>query len=88
MASAGCTALALCPQHDVVAVDINPVQLEYARMRMAGMPCQRGTAERLMAFGRFFGSCVGWSRRRVLEFLDLAEVTEQMRFGLSLSERF
>ncbi len=54
IASAGCTAMTLAPRHEVVAVDINPVQLAYAERRFAGEPGVRGTAERVMAFGRSF----------------------------------
>ena len=36
IASAGDTALALAERHPVVAVDINPVQLAYARSRLGG----------------------------------------------------
>ena len=35
IASAGCTAMKLAPRHEVVAVDINPVQLAYAERRFA-----------------------------------------------------
>ena len=48
IASAGCTALALAGHHEVVACDINPVQLEYARRRLAGAPIESGAAERVM----------------------------------------
>jgi hypothetical protein len=36
IASAGCTAIALAAGHEVVAVDINAVQLAYAQRRFAG----------------------------------------------------
>src|SRR5687767_14536666 len=50
IASAGCTARSLAARgHDVVAVDINPIQLAYARRRLAGQPAEVGTAERVMA---------------------------------------
>ena len=32
IASAGCTAMKLAPDHEVVAVDINPIQLAYAEV--------------------------------------------------------
>jgi S-adenosylmethionine:diacylglycerol 3-amino-3-carboxypropyl transferase len=41
IASAGCTAMHLSPRHDVVAVDINPVQLAYAKSRIEGAPMVR-----------------------------------------------
>jgi uncharacterized protein DUF3419 len=77
IASAGCTAMKLAPRHEVVAVDINPVQLAYAERRFAGMPGGRGTAERIMAFGRGFAPLVGWWPSRVREFLDLDDPAEQ-----------
>ena len=42
IASAGATALALADRHDVVACDINPVQLAYAERRAAGRPAGNG----------------------------------------------
>jgi hypothetical protein len=58
IASAGCTAMKLAPQHDAVAVDINPVQLAYAERRFDGDPGVRGRAERIM------NSCVSSVRWR------------------------
>jgi len=81
IASAGCTAMRLAPRHDeVVAVDINPVQLAYARQRLDGEPAVRGRAERVMDLARFFAPLAGWSRRRVDAFLDLDDPEEQRRF--------
>jgi S-adenosylmethionine:diacylglycerol 3-amino-3-carboxypropyl transferase len=80
IASAGCTAMQLAPHHEVVAVDINPDQLAYAAQRLAGMPPVRGTAERVMAFGRTFAPLVGWSARRLRTFLDLDDPAEQLGF--------
>jgi S-adenosylmethionine:diacylglycerol 3-amino-3-carboxypropyl transferase len=80
IASAGCTAMKLASRHEVVAVDINPDQLRYAAQRIAGMPAVRGTAERVMAFGRTFAPLVGWSSRRVEAFLDLDDPVEQLAF--------
>lgn len=80
IASAGCTALQLARDHEVVAVDINPVQLAYARDRIAGAPAVRGTAERVMGIGRALAPLVGWSSARVHEFLELAEPTQQVAF--------
>jgi S-adenosylmethionine:diacylglycerol 3-amino-3-carboxypropyl transferase len=78
IASAGGTAMQLAPHHDVVAVDINPVQLNYAASRLAGDPPIRGVAERIMAFGRLFASLVGWSSSRLREFLELEDPAEQL----------
>jgi hypothetical protein len=80
IASAGCTAMALAPQHDVVAVDINPVQLDYAARRFAGDPGGRGAAERVMAFGRALGPIAGWWPSRVEAFLDLDDPGEQIAY--------
>lgn len=80
IASAGCTAMTLAPHHEVVAVDINPVQLAYAGRRIAGDPGCRGRAERIMDFMRRFGPLAGWRRSRVQSFLDLDEPGEQSEF--------
>lgn len=80
IASAGCTALQLARDHEVVAVDINPVQLAYARERIAGAPPIRGTVERVMGIGRTLAPLVGWSSSRVQEFLDLADPAAQVAY--------
>ena len=80
IASAGCTAMRLAPHHEVVAVDINPVQLIYAERRFDGDPGFRGKAERIMDFMRFFGPLAGWWPSRVRTFLDLDEPDEQMEY--------
>jgi hypothetical protein len=80
IASAGCTAMALAARHDVTAVDINPVQLDYAQARVAGAPMRIGSAERLVAFGRSLLAPFGW-RRGVLEaFLALEAPDAQRAF--------
>ena len=80
IASAGCTAMKLAPRHQVVAVDINPIQLAYAQRRFEGDPGFRGRAERVMDFMRFFGPLAGWSTSRVHAFLDLEDPEQQMQF--------
>ena len=80
IASAGCTAMALSPRHEVVAADINPVQVAYARRRFLGEPGDRGAAERMMALARGFVPLVGWSPPRVREFLEFADTAEQMAY--------
>jgi S-adenosylmethionine:diacylglycerol 3-amino-3-carboxypropyl transferase len=80
IASAGCTAMKLAPHHEVVAVDINPVQLAYAERRFDGDPGFRGRAERVMDFMRFFGPLAGWWPSRVRAFLELSNPIEQMRY--------
>jgi S-adenosylmethionine:diacylglycerol 3-amino-3-carboxypropyl transferase len=80
IASAGDTALRLAEQHEVVACDINPVQLAYAERRARGGPLETGEAERIMAFARFFMPLVGWRAEVVHAFLSLSDVAEQMTF--------
>ncbi len=80
IASAGCTAMALAPHHEVVAVDINPVQLAYAARRFAGERSERGAAERFLAFARSFAALVGWRRSRLRVFLDLEDPGEQSAY--------
>lgn len=96
IASAGCTALALSTRHEVVAVDINPVQLEYARARLQGAPMRHGTAEKVMGIGRGLAPVAGWTRGRLEAFCDLDDPEAQrayweahlntwrFRFGLDL----
>jgi Protein of unknown function (DUF3419) len=80
IASAGCTAMALAPHHEVVAVDINPVQLAYAASRVAGHRTQHGAAEHFMAFARGFAPLVGWRRSRLQAFLGLHDPSEQSAY--------
>ena len=80
IASAGCTAMELSRLHEVVAADINPVQIAYARRRFSGGPAARGAAERMMAFGRAFAPVLGWRPSRVREFLDLSAPAEQIDY--------
>ncbi len=80
IASAGCTAMALAPQHEVVAVDINPRQLAYAQRRLDGAPAIRGRAEQLMSFARFFAPLAGWWPSAVQEFVNLEDPERQMAY--------
>ena len=80
IASAGCTAMKLAVRHDVVAVDINPVQLAYVERRLAGGSLQRGAVERLLTFARAFGPLLGWYRWRMREFLELYNPAEQIAY--------
>ncbi len=80
IASAGDSAMALSTAHDVTAIDINPVQLDYARSRLEGAPTITGSAERMVGFGRGAMALVGW-RRAVLErFLDLDNLAAQSAY--------
>lgn len=80
IASAGCTALALCDRHDVVACDINPAQLAYAERRIAGAPIEIGTAERVMGIGHALMPLAGWRSDVVRTFLALSEPATQIAF--------
>lgn len=80
IASAGCTAMKLAPHHEVVAVDINPVQLAYARRRFAGDTGFSGTAERLMAFARAGAPLTGWWPSRVRTFLEFDDPLAQLLY--------
>lgn len=80
IASAGDMALALCADHDVTAVDINPVQADYARARFAGAPRRTGAAERLMGFGRGVLPLLGWNASRIEAFLQMTDPAAQARW--------
>ncbi len=80
IASAGDTALALAGEHEVVACDLNPVQLQYAQARMNGAMPRRGDAERAMEMARQLAPVVGWRRALVDEFLQMTDVEEQATF--------
>lgn len=80
IASAGCTAKALAGEHDVVACDINPAQLAYARRRLSGGAREEGEAERAMRFARALAPLAGWNRGRLEEFLAMEDVGKQPLF--------
>lgn len=80
IASAGTTALRLADQHELVACDINPMQLAYAKRRAAGAPEETGDVERVMNFARAFMPLVGWRAGVIRAFLALSDVTEQVAF--------
>jgi S-adenosylmethionine:diacylglycerol 3-amino-3-carboxypropyl transferase len=81
IAGAGCTARALAAAgHHVTAVDINPLQLDYAQLRAAGGPLRIGVAERLLAFGRNLAKLAGWSRVKLADFLNLSDPGEQVEY--------
>ena len=80
IASAGCTAARLCDDHEVIACDINPVQLAYAERRLQGAAAELGDAERAMAFARTFMPLVGWRASVIRAFLALSDATEQVAF--------
>jgi hypothetical protein len=80
IASAGDTALELAEEHEVVACDINPVQLAYAEKRANGSPRMTGDAEKAMNFARAFMPLIGWRAETVRAFLMLSDTGEQMAF--------
>jgi S-adenosylmethionine:diacylglycerol 3-amino-3-carboxypropyl transferase len=80
IASAGDMALELGRSNQVTAVDINPVQLAYARGRLDGAPADRGTAERLLDLGRGLLPLAGWRRPLLEAFLSLENPAEQLEF--------
>jgi hypothetical protein len=84
IASAGCTALALAGRgHHVHAVDVNPVQVEYVRARLAGAPQRDGTVDRLLALARRCLHLVGPSAGRLDRFLRMHDPAEQEAFWAS-----
>lgn len=80
IASAGATAHELAEQHEVVACDINPVQLAYAERRATGASAMIGDAERAMNFARRLMPLIGWRRETVRAFLAFSDLSEQMTF--------
>ena len=80
IASAGTTALQLARKHEVVACDMNPVQLAYAERRARGAPPEMGDAERAMNLIRAFMPIVGWRAGTLRRFLALSDVAEQTLF--------
>jgi hypothetical protein len=70
----------LAEDHEVVACDINPVQLGYAESRVHGGAAEVGDAERAMGFIRAFMPLVGWRAGMVRAFLALNNPTEQVAF--------
>ena len=80
IASAGCTAMELALHHNVVAVDINPVQVAYVQQRLGGGAIQRGYAERILAFARSFAPLAGWNRDAVRAFLDFDDPKQQLLY--------
>ena len=80
IASAGCTAFHLAPDHEVVAVDLNPAQLAYVAQRIAGAPMVRGTAEHVMHLGRALLPLAGWRASTLRTFIDLDDPAIQYDF--------
>lgn len=83
IASAGDTAAALAAAgYEVTAIDLNPVQLAYARARLeGGAAALTGTAERLTGLGRAAAAALlpAWRPAAVAGFLRLDDPGEQQR---------
>lgn len=81
IAAAGCNARALSAAgHDVTAVDINPQQILYAQARAAGAPMREGAAERLLSAGRKLLPLLGWTEKRLREFLWMSDTADQLDY--------
>ena len=80
IASAGDTAIDLSARHHVTGVDINPVQLAYARRRAAGTPARAGVAERGLAWGRRALRLAGWRPDLLESFLQMDDPAGQVVF--------
>lgn len=83
IASAGDTTAALAAAgHRVTAVDINPVQLAYARQRLAGGPTRTGSAERVLNAGRAAVRALlpAWRPAAMTDFLQLTDVAAQAAY--------
>ncbi len=79
IASAGDTSRALAATgRSVIAVDINPAQLDEVRRRLDGRVARRGAADRLLAIGRVALGPVGWRKSRLQRFCQLDDPSEQV----------
>ncbi len=80
IASAGDTALRLAGRHEVVACDLNPVQLQYAQARVHGARPRMGDAERMIQMARQLAPLVGWKAAKLEKFLGMQDQEEQSLF--------
>lgn len=87
IASAGCTAFALHRSHEVVAVDINPRQIEYVRRRLEHGESSLGVVDRGLAVLRRFAPLVGWSSARLEAFLELDDPQIQRAYWRRLETK-
>jgi hypothetical protein len=88
IASAGDVAFALAAAgRDVVAIDINPAQVEYVRDRMAGAPERAGQADRYLARAATALPLLGMSSDRLRQFFDLDDPGVQVAAWRRLAGR-
>jgi hypothetical protein len=88
IASAGDVAFALAAAgRDVVAIDINPAQVEYVRGRMAGAPQRAGQVDRYLARAATALPLFGMSRHRLRRFFDLDDPGVQVAEWRKLAGR-
>ena len=81
IAGAGYTARALAAAgHRVTAVDIDADQLAYAKSRAQGGPGRAGAAEQVLAFVRGMARLAGWTRRKLVEFVELSDCNRQIEY--------
>ncbi len=79
IASAGDTARALAATgRRVIAVDINPAQIDEVRRRLGGQPARPGAADHLLVIGRTALTPVGWRPARLERFCRLDDPVEQV----------
>jgi hypothetical protein len=81
IASAGCTAFDLSARgDDVVAVDVNPAQVDYVRRRLSGEPLELGAIDRRLDRLRRFAPALGWRRPLLERFCRLEQPSGQVGF--------
>ena len=88
IASAGDMSFALAASgREVVAVDVNPAQVEYVRGRMAGSPWRAGQADRYLALATSALPAMGLTRRRLQRFFELDDPAIQVDAWRKLAGR-
>ena len=79
--SAGCTAFALARGGaDVVAVDVNPRQIEYIGRRLSGGEIEQGRVDRLLSVARRAYPIAGIRESDLRRFLMMENPAEQTAF--------
>jgi hypothetical protein len=88
IASAGDVAFSLARAGcNVVAIDINPAQVQYVRDRIAGSPPQRGQADRYLERAARVLPLMGLTRERLRRFFNLDDPTAQVGAWRTLAGR-